>query len=62
MRNRLSSTKFKSADHLALIMDFFEDKIKWRFNHSDDVFSVRLAESGNDSSAGIREGVLLISG
>lgn len=43
-------------------MDYFEDKIKWRFNQSDDFFSVRLAESGSDSSAGIREGVLVITG
>ncbi|KAL8283878.1 hypothetical protein RQP46_005310 [Phenoliferia psychrophenolica] len=59
---KLSKTKFKGADVTASIMEQFEQKVKCKFLSPNELFEFRLAETGNDSNHGIKDGVLKLSG
>ncbi|ORY66636.1 Proteophosphoglycan ppg4 [Leucosporidium creatinivorum] len=66
LSKRLGKSKFNKPNHVQVIMDEFEIKVKTKFSRAADVgeegFRLRIASEGEDKSAGISGGCMRFSG
>lgn len=62
IKKRLAKTKFKGAEHAALMVEQFEKKIKCKFSGPGDNFELRFGTDGSDSGAKITNGRISVSG
>ncbi|KAI5475467.1 hypothetical protein MNV49_001358 [Pseudohyphozyma bogoriensis] len=59
---KLHKTKFKGAEHVASIMELFDQRIKPKFNGADDHFELKFAAEGYDNGARIKDGRIWLTG